>query len=90
MGNATRDAMVLPGKQYNLSEEEWNKLSREEQLRRMNEVAKEFNFFAKDKPDQDLTELNLTDPERRNIRLGQSGDSKTLEGQRKSSWCTVL
>ena len=36
LGNASSMNMIRPGKQYNISEADWNKLSREEQLRRMN------------------------------------------------------
>lgn len=84
LGNATRMNMIMPGKQYNISEEDWNKLSREEQLRRMNEVANEFNFYAKDKPDQELTDLGMSGG-KGNIQL-----QRAAEGGKKGSWCFLL
>ncbi len=51
--NKPSGAKVLPGKQFALDGlDNMEGLSREEQLRRMNILANEFNFFAQDKPDQ--------------------------------------
>ena len=49
----------MPGKQFEVSWLDPNEagISREEQLRRMNILAAEFNFFAVDRPDQTLLKL---------------------------------
>lgn len=48
-----KDNFVRPGAQYDIADLDPNEkgISREEQLRRMNILAKEFNFYAVDRPE---------------------------------------
>jgi hypothetical protein len=54
LGAAAHDLFVRPGAQHDLKDMNPDEkgISREEQLRRMNIVANEFNYYAADKPDQ--------------------------------------
>lgn len=53
LGAAGRDNFIRPGAQYDVRGLDPNEkgISREEQLRRMNILANEFNFYAVDKPE---------------------------------------
>jgi dihydroxyacetone kinase len=61
LGKLAKDGQSgkLPGKQFEVGWLDPNEagISREEQLRRMNILAAEFNFFAVDRPDQSLVKL---------------------------------
>jgi hypothetical protein len=54
LGKAGEENFVRPGNQYDVKDLDPNEkgISREEQLRRMNILANEFNFFSVDKPEQ--------------------------------------
>lgn len=53
LGAAGKDNFIRPGAQYDVKSLDPNEkgISREEQLRRMNILANEFNFYAVDKPE---------------------------------------
>lgn len=54
LGKAGQENFIRPGNQFELQGLDPNEkgISREEQLRRMNILANEFNFYAIDRPDQ--------------------------------------
>lgn len=56
MGAAGKENFIRPGNQYDIKDLDPNEkgISREEQLRRMNILANEFNFYAADRPEQQI------------------------------------
>ena len=81
LGAAGRDNFIRPGAQYDVKAMDLNEkgISREEQLRRMNILAKEFNFYAMDRPEQKYLNRRISE-----VRQADNTPKKTR------GFCMVL
>lgn len=81
LGAAGRDNFIRPGAQYDVKAMDPNEkgISREEQLRRMNILAKEFNFYAMDRPEQKYLNRRISE-----VRQADNTPKKTR------GFCMVL